>query len=304
MTQSNMPHHNPPRRATSMAELAEKGNEFVTEAGRQYWRAFQPRPSDVFISPAAKCGTTWTQQIVHGLRTRGAMDFPEITAVTPWLELAYDLGLDLENPYPVQPRVYKSHLSWPDIPKGGRYIIVVRNPKDALVSLYRFFEGWWFEPGTISMTTFARERYMAGRHEGGYWHHLASWWEQRRAENVLLLCFEDMKVDLPSTVRAIAPFIGVDLDDELLELVVRQSSLEFMKAHQRQFDDHLVAEIRGPACGIPPGDSSKVRNGQVGDHRYELPPQISQEMDDIWAELIGSRFGFESYEALRAALQE
>jgi len=34
-----------------------------------------------------KCGTTWMQQIVHGLRTRGSMDFNEITRVVPFLYL-------------------------------------------------------------------------------------------------------------------------------------------------------------------------------------------------------------------------
>lgn len=33
----------------------------------QYGLAYQPQPSDLFISPFAKCGTTWVQQIVHGL---------------------------------------------------------------------------------------------------------------------------------------------------------------------------------------------------------------------------------------------
>ena len=32
--------------------------------------------------------------------------------------------------------------------KGGRYIVSVRDPKDVMVSMYRFSEGWWFEPGT------------------------------------------------------------------------------------------------------------------------------------------------------------
>jgi hypothetical protein len=292
----------PPSRATTMVELFERLLNFRTVEGYQRGLAFQPRPTDVFISPAAKCGTTWTQQIVHGLRTRGDMDFDEITAVTPWLEMAHDLGLDLENPHPAHPRTYKSHLSWHDIPKGGRYIVPIRDPKDALVSLYRFFEGWWFEPGAISIETFAREWYLASRETGSYWYHLISWWEQRENENVLLLCYEDMQADLPGAIRTIAGFISVELDDELLDIVVRQSSYPFMKAHQRQFDEHLVANIRGPLCDLPPGDSSKVRNGRVGDHRYELSGEIREEMDAIWREEIGARLGLDSYEALRAEL--
>lgn len=33
--------------------------------------AYQPQPSDLFISPYAKCGTTWVQQIVHACARGG-----------------------------------------------------------------------------------------------------------------------------------------------------------------------------------------------------------------------------------------
>ncbi len=39
-----------------------------------------------------KCGTTWVQQIVHQLRSRGSMDFEEISIPVPWIEMAHDLG--------------------------------------------------------------------------------------------------------------------------------------------------------------------------------------------------------------------
>lgn len=45
-------------------------------------RAFKPRSSDVFISTYAKCGTTWTMQIVHQLRSgKGDMDFEEVNVI-------------------------------------------------------------------------------------------------------------------------------------------------------------------------------------------------------------------------------
>ena len=74
--------------------------------------AFQPQPSDVFIAPFGQCGTTWLQQIVHGLKSGGDMSFSEITEVIPWLEMAQLIGLDLQAPQPGPFRAYKSHLSW------------------------------------------------------------------------------------------------------------------------------------------------------------------------------------------------
>jgi len=145
-------------RPTTIAELRERQKLMLREEGLRQALAFQPQPTDVIITPYAKSGTTWVQQIVHGLRTRGS-------------------------------------------------------------------------------------------------------------------------------------------------IVVRQSSVEFMRAHQRQFDDHLIREARDAVCGLPPGgESTKVRTGNVGDHTWELPPEISADLDRLWREEIETTLGFPSYPALRAAL--
>src|SRR5438034_5630833 len=57
-----------------------------------------------------------------------------------------------------------------------------------------------------------------------------------------------------------------------------------------KFDDHLVREARNAARGLPPGgDSSKVRSGRVGDHFFELPEEVSEQLDAIWREEIEAR---------------
>ena len=290
-------------RPTTVDELHKCQKRFVTHESIQRALAFKPQRTDVLISPYSKCGTTWVQQIVHGLRTRGSMAFDEITAVVPWLELAHDMGVDLERPQVSMPRAFKSHFSWDLIPKGGRYIYVVRDPKDALVSAYYFMEGWFFESGSISLTDFARSQYINAGRSHGYWAHVASWWPHRNDPDVLFLCYEDMKEDLDGTVQRIAAFIECLLDAELLDIVVHQSSVAFMRAHKHQFDDHLLRQTRDAVCCLPPGgDSSKVRTGNVGDHNKELPQDISEALDAIWREEITPRLGFPSYAAFRAAV--
>ena len=290
-------------RPTTVEELHKCQKRFVTHESIQRALAFKPQRTDVLISPYSKCGTTWVQQIVHGLRTRGSMAFDEITAVVPWLELAHDMGVDLERPQVSMPRAFKSHFSWDLIPKGGRYIYVVRDPKDAVVSAYYFMEGWFFESGSISLTDFARSQYINAGRSHGYWAHVASWWPHRNDPDVLFLCYEDMKEDLDGTVQRIAAFIECLLDAELLDIVVHQSSVAFMRAHKHQFDDHLLRQTRDAVCCLPPGgDSSKVRTGNVGDHNKELPQDISEALDAIWREEITPRLGFPSYAAFRAAV--
>jgi len=293
-------------RATNVEDLDTAYRTFFDETKVSLGLAFKPHPSDIIISPYAKCGTTWLQQIAHGLRTRGSMEFDEITHVSPWIELAYDVGWDLEAAQVASPRLYKSHASWHDIPKGCRYICAFRHPDDAIVSFYRFFEGWFFEPGTISLENLIHWRWPRDKVDGqGYWYHLISWWEQCHNPNVLLLCYEDMKADLPGTVQKVARFMGIELDDSLFNIVVRQASREFMLAHKHQFDASYLHRIGGKRAGLPlPIDASKVTPGPSNQARYQLSPVLKKELDDIWREQVQSKYGFKDYEELHQALRE
>ena len=293
-------------RPTSLAEWDARFTELVApyfaDSDKQA-ENFRPLPTDLFVTPYAKCGTTWLQQIVHGLRTRGDMDFDDISRVVPWIGVSAAFGLDINAPQRGAFRALKSHESSHNIPKGGRYLLSLRDPKDALVSSFRFGEGWSFAFGSVSIADYARESFLKNRAEGSYWHHLLSWWEQKDNPNVLLLCYEEMKKDLPGTVQRIADFVGIELDEELREIVLRQSSLDFMLQHKDKFDDYLMPTLFPRAGALPPGgDSAKVRKGEVGQHHYELPADISAELDTIWQEEIESKLGFASYKELCAAL--
>jgi hypothetical protein len=131
-------------RPTTIEEVHERMKDFATPEGWQRGLAYKPDPTDVFVVTPPKCGTTWMQQIVHGLRTRGSMDFDEICRVVPWINMAHDVGIDLYAPQVAHPRAFKTHSTLDEAPKGGKYIIVVRDPCDALLSNYLFFEGMFF----------------------------------------------------------------------------------------------------------------------------------------------------------------
>lgn len=64
-------------------------------------RRSEPCPTCGLRRLQPKAGTTWTQQIVHHLRCRAAgvpaeqaSAFEEINCVVPFIEMAYDVGID------------------------------------------------------------------------------------------------------------------------------------------------------------------------------------------------------------------
>ena len=288
------------KRPTTIQEMQQRFENFATPEGWQRGLDYKPESTDIFIVTPPKCGTTWMQQIVHGLRTRGSMDFDEISRVVPWLEMAHDCGIDIDAPQVAHPRAFKSHSTLDKVPKGGKYIVVIRDPSDALVSDYHFMEGMFFEKGTISLETFAREEYFPGRN---IHKHILAFWDRRNDEDVLPLCYENLKADLPANLKRIAEFSGIVLDEELEQIVLKQSDIKFMQEHRDQFEDHIVRKARGTAMGLPlDGRLHKVRNGQVGEAKLKVPEQIQAELQDVWRETILPRTGLNSYEELRQEL--
>lgn len=290
-----------PTRPSTLAEMRKRLSGFITPSGREQGLALALRPTDVVITPFGKSGTTWTQQIVHTLRTRGDMDFDDISRVVPWIETSCDLGLDLDGDQKAAPRAFKSHLTWEDVPKGGRYINVIRNPADVLVSMFHFQEGWFWEVGAVDIDTYATEDFLASR---GYYKHLRSWWDKRRDDDVLYLAYEQMLQEPTETIRRIARFIGIALDDELLALTEAHASLEFMLQHKDRFDDALMRALSEDRCGLPPGsDSAKVRAGKAGSGSI-LSASTQRLMHEVWAEEVTAALGLADYESLLTALDE
>ena len=290
-----------PRRAHSIAEWNDlRGRMFAPEEVPKAIQSFRPRPTDVIITPFGKCGTTWLQQTFHTLRTGGDMDFDDISRVVPWIETSAGLGLDLDAPQRAEPRGFKSHLGYDLIPKGAKYVVSFREPKDALVSMYRFMEGWFIEPGAVTIADFAAPWIASG----DYWRHLLSWWAERDNPNVLSFSYEGMTADPEGTIRRLAAFCGLPLDEARLALTLERSSLGFMLAHKDRFDDAMMRALSETRGNLPPGcDSAKVRKGGVGGYRAELTPEIAAEVDARWAELVTPVTGLADYAALDAAVR-
>ena len=288
------------KRPTSIKEMQERMQNFATDEGWQRGLDYQPASTDIFIVTPPKCGTTWMQQIVHGLRTRGSMDFDEIGRVVPWINMAHDMGIDINASQGANPKAFKTHSTLDEVPKGGKYIVILRDPNDALVSHFHFFEEFFFEKGSIDLETFAREHYLP--HQDVHRHVLA-FWNQRNEKTVLPLCFENMKTDLAGTIERVADFIGIELDEELKQIVLKQSDIKFMQKHKAQFEDHLVRKARSAAMRLPlDGQLNKVRNGQVGEAKEKVSDEIKVELDSIWQSVVTPKIGLKSYDELRKEL--
>ena len=293
------------RRAYTMAELGELHSRTMPrELAEQSIADYQPRPTDVIISPAGKCGTTLLQQLFHTLRTGGDMDFDDISRVVPWIETARALDLDINAEQVAQPRGFKSHLAWGLMPKGARYIVALRDPKDALVSMFRFMEGWFLEPGTVTLDTFVNAQISARGHGRDHWAHLVSWWQQRDNPDVLVLSYEHIVADKALAIRRIAEFCDLPLDAGLMERTLQHTDRDFMLQHKDRFDDAMMRKISETRGGLPKGsDSAKVRASGGEQRRDELSAERLAQFDDIWQSDVAAQIDMPDFAALEESLR-
>ena len=108
---------------------------------------------DIFICSYPKSGTTWTQNIVYQLVTRGA-PLAHISEYVPFFESDRTWADDdarggggggptVAEPYrsnfeAVGRRMFNTHCRWEMMPRGdgAKYVYLVRDGRDALVSFY------------------------------------------------------------------------------------------------------------------------------------------------------------------------
>lgn len=287
-------------RPSTVADLQARLERFATPQGSHFASSYRPDPEDVFIVTPPKCGTTWLQQIVHGLRSGGSMDFANINDAVPWLGMT-----PVEDPPSAvdqqwRPRVFKTHRPLNDVPIGGRYVVGLRDPGDALVSHYRFFAGTFFDADAIDLETFAHDFSLPDREVVD---HVLAVWERRLDDDVLIVFFEDLTSDLPGAIDRIAEFIQVACDRDQKDVVARQAGLEFMQRHQDRFDDSDLFESLRHRLRLPPTTGlTKVRTGLVGHGAGQLSDSVRTALADTWTTQVAPVTGCASYQELRSAL--
>ena len=248
--------------------------------------AVKLRPDDIWVVTYPKSGTTWTQQIVRLIFNGGKDDGVKVTDAVPWVEgftsipaIGFKYHVDIKKM--ASPRAFKSHFPYGMMPCGlpsstpGKYIYVVRNPRDVAVSFFHHYCTLPFYPHYEWEDFF--EKFLEGDVDfGDYFDHVLSWWTHKDDDNVLFLKYEDMKKDLPSAVAAIAKFIGQDISKELLEEIAHRTTFENMKK-----DSSANYEWRNSKVLKPTG-TDFMRKGIVGDWKNYFTPEQVARLDAVY----------------------
>jgi hypothetical protein len=270
------------------------------------------RDGDVVISVPPKSGTTWTMNIVHQLRSGGDDAFVDVYGEVPWLEFVPRPGCPVEElaaAFDRMPRdrrrAFKSHAAPPTLPyqppgsaPDVRYVVIVRNPDEALASFRPFIAAHsdaWFDLWQVPKDAILGpdlETFFAGIGSNmlapmvyGF---VAAWWPLRHEPNVLLLHYADLKRDHEGSVRQIADFLGFEPTDAQWSAILEYTSFSWMKAHEDKFELRSVSEV--PI--LDPG--AMIRKGKVGASAEDgITPQMSEALASIGRTILADQDAFE-----------
>ena len=215
------------------------------------WNHFKFRDDDIIIATYAKSGTTWTQQIVSQLIFKGDPGI-DVSHLSPWVDLRAmppEVIAGLEHQ--THRRFVKTHLPVDALtfsPKA-KYIYIGRDGRDMIWSMHNHHlhaNALWYKlindtPGRIgpaidpppaSVHEYYRQWFAGDGHPfWPFWQHVRSWWAIRNLPNVRLLHFSEMKADLPGSIRSIAKFLDIAIDEKTFPGIVEHCTFDYMKAH-------------------------------------------------------------------------
>lgn len=226
----------------------------------EVWNSFKFRPDDVVIATYGKSGATWMQQILGQLVFNGAEGI-DVSHLSPWVDLRVlppEVIAGLEQ-VPHR-RFVKTHLPVDALVFSleAKYLYIGRDGRDAIWSMYNHHANAnqaWYDalnktPGLVGAPIdkppiSIHEYYKQWFEKDGYpfwpfWENIRSWWEIRDLPNVKLIHFNQMKADLPGSIRAIAEFLEIPIDEANFPAIVEHCTFDYMKAH---------AELSAPAGG-------------------------------------------------------
>jgi aryl sulfotransferase len=268
---------------------AREFSNFLMDSTR--WNGFEFRDDDIVISTFSKTGTTLTQQIVSQLIFDGD---PTVygQAESPWPDFRLTPDAAERARAQTHRRFMKTHLPLDALefsPKA-KYLYIGRDPRDIIWSLHHH---------QMIMTAAGREAFdklgdgepqpplpdpdIRAFYNGfldhprpdSLWSHVRAWWEIRDLPNVLLLHFADLIADIPGSIRRIAAFLDIPIDEARLPDMVAHCSIEHMR--KAGADDPLTNQV------FEGGTQSFINKGTNGRWRDVLSQAEIDKCDEIAA---------------------
>ncbi|KAJ8025548.1 Sulfotransferase 1C2A [Holothuria leucospilota] len=266
----------------------------VQENSLKRLETFEIREEDLILATYPKCGTHWMMEVLELMKHDGNVDKIERVKnqdLVGCIEFAHPPDFQrtvseaLENE--PSPRFFSSHLPCHLLPpqvwsKKPKIVYLTRNPKDAALSFFRFFNSASGDPATHTSWDDFYDKFVSEKAMFGNWFdHTLGYWNHRNDDHVIFITFEEMKKDLRSVIRRLQAFLGLTITPEGMERILEHASLEGMKKTYAKIEkEHELGRLLTRAGGIMPF----LQKGHVGGWKTIFTVAQSERMDKMLEE--------------------
>lgn len=261
-------------------------NNTVSATSLDKIKNFELNEDDVVICSFPKSGTTWMVNIIK-LIDEDDQDGPKLTChINDMKYLMLELRTLLhDTQYPVDvidvvqdikgPRLFMTHLRPSFFKKAlelkrTKFIFIIRNEKDTLVSWYHWHKKHYSFKGDWNKFY---DDYRKEELSYGSWIEANSYWlDYKNLDNVLLIKFEDMKENLMREIAKIAKFLGRKMKN--IDKICETATFDNLKQTEEK------------ECELFKQTPIFCRKGEVGEWKDYFSKEQSAEIDKIYEDKI------------------
>uniref|UniRef100_A0A8C9XC54 Sulfotransferase n=1 Tax=Sander lucioperca TaxID=283035 RepID=A0A8C9XC54_SANLU len=209
----------------------------------------EAREDDVMLVAYPKCGFNWMVGVLRKIIAE-ATGMKIESNITPLIEFFGPDVLKVLIGCTPSPRLLGTHLLPDNIPKSfnakkTKTLVIFRNPKDALVSFYHFYDKLPSLPSVQSWESFYSNFLSGDIVFGSYFDHALAWEKRMDDPNVMIVTYEELKQDLSEGVRQISTFFGFSLTEAQVQQIAEGSTFSALKEKDHNMDTRNIVFREG-----------------------------------------------------------
>jgi hypothetical protein len=252
-----------------MRKIATRLRQELYRRERRQFIPANAMAEDIYLVSFPKSGNHWLRFLLaNAIKAHYAMGrevnfftiddlIPNIHMVTGNLQTAGPFGR------PELPRLIKSHCDYN--PYYNRVVLLVRDPRDVLISYYHFLRDRQMIPQAWAISSFIRHP----KHGAAAWAtHTHSWCAHVKAgQHIQLFSYEAFLQDTPQQLDRLMRTLGLCLSDENLETAIKLSSKTAMRLSEGQHRSLTLSQSRHAPL-VRQGEATQGKSLEEADRHY------------------------------------
>ncbi len=174
---------------------------------------FDVQPNDAFICSWPRSGNTWLRCVMYyALHPDASEQVPDLDQWMPMMDESFNRRTTLKRFEGQSHRLLKSHDGYLPYMLKGKVVYIIRDGRDATVSLYNY--RMQMKHVDLPFSDFLKN-VISEKYRFGSWHkHVASWLPHLDHPNVLEIRYEQMLQDMHVTTKRVFEHIGMTVSDQ------------------------------------------------------------------------------------------